>query len=48
MRKAEARERIDQMLDEYAYSNTWPLAYQREYERLCDILWADHKRTKGR
>jgi len=27
--------RITEMLDEYGWSNTWPVAYQQEYERLC-------------
>ncbi len=43
MTAEQARQRIDDMLNEYAYSDRWPIQYQREYERLCDIIWLDYE-----
>ncbi len=35
---AAARKRIIEMENEYAYSPTWPVRYQREFEALCEII----------
>lgn len=41
--------RISEMENEYGYSNTWPLSYQQEYERLCAAKYAIiDKRRKAR
>ena len=45
MTKAEARARISEMDNEYGYSDTWPLAYQQEFERLCDIIHGATRRA---
>jgi hypothetical protein len=38
MTRRQIEARIRRMLDEYAYSDTWPAGYQEEYERLCELL----------
>lgn len=45
MTASQARKRINEMMDEYAYSPTWPVSYQQEYERLCAII---HKKPARR
>lgn len=34
---------IDALLDEYGWSNTWPVICQEEYERLCELLHGKRK-----
>ena len=46
MTKAQARKRISEMENEYGYSDTWPESYQREYEKLCEIIHAGRKVKK--
>ncbi len=39
MTRKQITARIDAMLSEYAWDDTWPASYQEEYERLCVLLY---------
>lgn len=39
MSRKQITKRIDAMLDDYGWSNTWPTSCQEEYERLCALLY---------
>jgi hypothetical protein len=47
MTRQQIEARITAMLDDYAYSDTWPESYQREYEELCARLYPHRPKKIG-